>query len=363
MSARKRTVSLNLPPNLYAKHDRRTGKIYYQYKNPLDGRWYSMGTDEASAINDAVAINHQIYAAMRERARAQIIRPDCPTLHEFWPQYEQSLKDRRLKPNTLRSRKSQFNQLARAIGNTPLNEITVRDIVAILDEQITLGQRRNAQALRACAIDIFKEAIHRGLVEDNPAAKTRNPTAEVKRRRLTLEEAQLLLSHARGWLKNAILLALITGQRVGDISNMRFADFDGEWLHVEQEKNKTSTPKRYRYHKDLRLDAIGMTLGEVIALCRKDGIISRYLIHHQRNSTLARRGDPVHRQTISKAFTRLVRQHLKGDNLPTFHELRSLSARLYHEQGADSQKVLGHKDRKTTERYIDNRGVEWISVS
>ena len=47
----------------------------------------------------------------------------------------------------------------------------------------------------------------------------------------------------------------------------------------------------------------------------------------------------------------------------TFHEIRSLSERLYKEEfGAEfAQSILGHKNARTTERYDDLRG-EWKVV-
>lgn len=42
----------------------------------------------------------------------------------------------------------------------------------------------------------------------------------------------------------------------------------------------------------------------------------------------------------------------------SFHEIRSLSARLYEEEkGAEfAQKILGHKSMQMTDRYLDDRG-------
>ena len=48
---------------------------------------------------------------------------------------------------------------------------------------------------------------------------------------------------------------------------------------------------------------------------------------------------------------------------PTFHEQRSLSERLYRAQGIDTQKLLGHKSSKMTDRYNDDRGKEWVTIS
>lgn len=47
---------------------------------------------------------------------------------------------------------------------------------------------------------------------------------------------------------------------------------------------------------------------------------------------------------------------------PAFHEIRSLSARLYSEQGTDAQALLGHKSPDMTAIYRDVRGAEWIEV-
>ncbi|HHN5451497.1 TPA: integrase, partial [Escherichia coli] len=47
----------------------------------------------------------------------------------------------------------------------------------------------------------------------------------------------------------------------------------------------------------------------------------------------------------------------------TFHEQRSLSERLYKEQGLNTQKLLGHKTQQQTDRYHDDRGKGWSKVA
>ena len=51
-----------------------------------------------------------------------------------------------------------------------------------------------------------------------------------------------------------------------------------------------------------------------------------------------------------------------GKTPPTFHEIRSLAARLYAEQGIDAQALLGHKSPDMTALYRDVRGSEWIEI-
>ncbi|EFC0481016.1 tyrosine-type recombinase/integrase, partial [Escherichia coli] len=49
---------------------------------------------------------------------------------------------------------------------------------------------------------------------------------------------------------------------------------------------------------------------------------------------------------------------------PTFHELRSLSARLYEKQISDkfAQHLLGHKSDTMASQYRDDRGREWDKI-
>jgi integrase len=53
-----------------------------------------------------------------------------------------------------------------------------------------------------------------------------------------------------------------------------------------------------------------------------------------------------------------------GRTMPTFHELRSLAARLYTEQyGAEfAQALLGHKSAEMTALYRDSRGRGWTEI-
>lgn len=48
------------------------------------------------------------------------------------------------------------------------------------------------------------------------------------------------------------------------------------------------------------------------------------------------------------------------DTPPTFHELGSLAELTYYEAGVDIQKLFDHKNRRTTDRYSDNRSDEYV---
>lgn len=52
-----------------------------------------------------------------------------------------------------------------------------------------------------------------------------------------------------------------------------------------------------------------------------------------------------------------------GRQPPSYHEQRSLAARLHESEGRDAQKLPGHRSASMTDLYRDSRGAEWIDVA
>ena len=65
MSPRPRKNSTDVA-GLYEKFDRRTGRVYYQYKNPVTGKFHGLGTDKCKAEKIASTANQRIAAAEAE---------------------------------------------------------------------------------------------------------------------------------------------------------------------------------------------------------------------------------------------------------------------------------------------------------
>ena len=160
---------------------------------------------------------------------------------------------------------------------------------------------------------------------------------------------------------NAMLLAIVTGQRPGDISRMKFSDIWDEHLHVEQEK----TGSKIAIPLALRCNAINWSLRDVISRCR-DYAVSPYLVHFFRTTSQAERGAQVKPRTLTMNFSK-ARDNADidwGQGTPaTFHEQRSLSERLYKAQGINTKDLLGHKTQQQTDRYHDDRGKGWTKLA
>ncbi len=110
-----------------------------------------------------------------------------------------------------------------------------------------------------------------------------------------------------------------------------------------------------------------MSLEEVYKQCRATRVFTRHVIHHTvHRGKHCKAGDQVHIDSLTVRFHKeILRLGIDwGDKKPpSFHEIRSLSERLYSAQGnIDTSELLGHKDKETTETYHDDRRSEWHRV-
>ncbi|HEM8069532.1 TPA: phage integrase Arm DNA-binding domain-containing protein [Klebsiella aerogenes] len=374
MAARPRKNSVNIP-NLYPLFSRKTKKVYWRYKHPVTGKFHSLGTDEIEATAIAIEANkrlaeqntRQILALSDKIATSKGKAITAITwLDRYWKIQEERLATGDIKTNTYKQKAKPVALLKERVGMKLISAVDVRDIAQILDEYISEGQPRMAQVIRSVLIDVFKEAQHAGEVPPghNPALATKQPRRRITRQRLNLDEWQKIFDIADAnhkYMGNAMLLAIVTGQRLGDISRMKFTDVWDEHLHIEQEK----TGSKIAIPLALRCDAINWSLREVIARCR-DYAVSPYLVHFLHSTSQAERGSQVKARTLTMNFSK-ARDKANidwGSGTPaTFHEQRSLSERLYKAQGINTKELLGHKSQQQTDRYHDDRGKDWTTVA
>jgi integrase len=374
MAARPRKNNVKVP-NLYPLYSRKVNKVYWRYKHPITGKFHSLGTNEEEAISIAVEANSRL---AEQRTRQILALSDriatskgkaittITWLERYWKIQEERLESGDIKLNTYKQKAKPVSLLKERVGMKLISAVDVRDVAQILDDYIAAGQPRMAQVIRSVLIDIFKEAQHFGEVPPgyNPALATKQPRRRISRQRLSLEEWQKIFDIADAnhrYMGNAMLLALVTGQRLGDVSNMKFTDVWEDHLHVVQEK----TGSKIAIPLSLRLNAIGWCLRDVIARCR-DYAVSPYMVHFFRATSQAERGAQVKSNTITMNFSKARdKAELEwGDGTPaTFHEQRSLAERLYEAQGIDTQKLLGHKSPNQTARYHDDRGKGWTTIA
>ena len=349
------------PDRLYERNG------YFSWRSPLDGKEYGLGRDRQQAFTQAVEANLHV-AGLLTKARLldRITDAGGKTVADWCARYEKILADREHAPETRTEYARRLRLVRDRLGVLKVEAVTTKDVADFLHEWEERGQKRTAQAMRSYLLDLFREALAAGWIASNPVAPTRAARVVVQRARLTLEQFKLIHAHAvehlHPWAARAMELALVTGQRREDIAAMGRKDVHDGRLWIEQAK----TGARVSIPLELRLDAAGWSLAEVIERCQRKHVVARTFVHHVAHVGKAKPGAPVRDQSIGGAFAE-ARDAVgitvpAGKTPPTFHEIRSLAARLYTEQGVNAQSLLGHKSADMTAVYRDVRGSEWIEV-
>ncbi|WP_082720913.1 phage integrase Arm DNA-binding domain-containing protein [Burkholderia sp. ABCPW 14] len=354
MAARPRMRKhANFPDNL---HQPRPG--YFTWRDPRDGKTHILGrVPLAQAIHEAQEANLAITAGTT-KSLAERIAYESHTVADLLEKMPVSPKE-----ETAKSRRYLDKIIRSKVGTVECAELRTKHLAELLEATVADDKTATAKILRARLVAVCKRGMALGWMDANPATMTESVRVKVKRRRLKLEEFQAILDVApkvADWLSNAMLLALVSGQDRSTIARWpRKCVYDG-FARI----HRTKTGVNVEIPVGLRLDAIGMSLQDVITRCRSTGVISKYLVHHVVVKNGTKRGDPVSLSKISVSFAeaRLI-AGIAGDDAPTFHEIRSLAKRLYEKQGGvDTKALLGHLSDQSAATYLDSRGLEPIRV-
>lgn len=365
MSSERTPRRKGFPPNLYLDN-----KGYFSYRNPQNGKRRGVGTDKATAFREARAAN-AVLAAMTPSALAiWVTGVQQLSLTEWVPQYKEKWVEK-TGPSvaTLRSATYYLRRIAEAsFAWMAVKDITTAHVALFLTDVEKVNGPGSAISMRARLSDVFRMAETLGMIEvgKNPVAPTYVPDREVLRERLSLEQYFAIKAVAPPWVANAMDLALLTAQRREDICGAKFSDLRDGCLYVVQGKSQGKV--RLQQDGAIRLDTIGMSIADAVKQCR-DSVVSQFMIHHRTARPGVKPGDSVSLNGLSSAFTRArVTAGItaaEGRTPPSFHEIRSLSERLYREQysAAFAQAMLGHKNANMTATYDDLRGSGWQVIS
>jgi integrase len=213
---------------------------------------------------------------------------------------------------------------------------------------------------------IFKLARRDGQIADDPAefvdpVKVGKGVSPAKRP-FRLEELRALLSAADPEWKSMILFGLYTGQRLGDVARLSWANIDQPKSVVRLTTQKTG--------KLLIIPMAEPLLRHVESLPASDDAKAplhprafRFLEAQGRTGTLSNhfadllaqaglRAPRPHVSKNSKGTGKSVRQELCA---LSFHSLRHTATTLLHEAGvpaAVAQALIGHDSEKIHEHYI-----------
>lgn len=282
--------------------------------------------------------------------------------------------DYRLKSSTRQRLFQRSQRLASRIGDVPLPIVDTRLLREAVEEDSAFEQTK----LRTILERFFQYAKSQGCYPQhlpNPVDDLYvDPSPGKRRRRMTIEQFQAIRQVAPAWLQTTMILGLHLALRRVDLVNLRFDDIDDDRIVSPIRKTDTAaraieaTSVSFPLHPDVRRAMNAARLSSLEAgRCP-------FIVHRAPERRTGRlkaalaAGRMEHPAQVlpeyaSKAFAKARAQAmrhtlcfdgLEADELPTLHEIGSLSSFLYARSGYTTQEVqdlMAHTDPDMTRAY------------
>jgi integrase len=153
------------------------------------------------------------------------------------------------KPGTLREKRKLAKALAQW-AHRKAGDITRREIIALVDGIAARGARIRANRMVAFISSVFSFAVAKEIVPANPAFRIPKPGLENERERV-LTDAEIkavwaALDNEPARIAAIFKLALLTGQRRGEVCGMQWAELDlnAGWWSIPAERTKNRLAHR-----------------------------------------------------------------------------------------------------------------------
>lgn len=368
MSRPKAPKNGGLPDNLTAR--RKTGRVYYSYRNPQTGRETGMGTDRAKAVDAAKTLNG-IFA--KSGALVARVMGGGQTFGGYLTHWQEKILPAKrvnglpLSPETTAEYGRICKVIDKALGLIPLATLAQADIARYLNG---LASAEVYNKHRALLVQICRNAVSDGRLQRNLAeAIVKRDRDRKQRGRLTLEAYSAIYAEADPVTRLGMELALNITQRNYDLRGIRFADLreDG-YLYLIQSKTRKHGKSAYlRIPGTLRTvhsEAGYRTLAEIIAAGRDD--VPCPFVLHERPQRLRKSADKEHwaqlgKKRLSRGFAEARDATGLFDGIPeaerpTFYECVALGMHLREKAGWDKKRVRalkGHTSDRMTDHYLD----------
>jgi enterobacteria phage integrase len=361
---RRRSKSrAGFPRNLYEY------KGYFSWRNPETNDYFGLGTNRAKAFADALELNLHLAKLQGKQSIVDRVFGSKQTVTAWEEKYQGMIEKRGLTKETRSNYLAFSRRVVKMLGDKPMRAVTALSVSEGLEAIAEIeGMPRTAMAVRAYMHLSFETAVSAGWIDANPVrANIIVGDKSAKRARLSLDVFNRVYETApTEWLRNAMALALVSAQRREDVARAEFKDFkDGGWW-LTQASEKTDHAHRIFIPDDIRPLGFSLSLGEVVSKSRRSGVVSRFVVHQTIRRGPSGVGRQIRLSTVSRAFTEAVEAlgiDFDVNTPPTFHEIRSLSLRLYSSQGVNVQLLAGHSDPETTAIYLNSRGQDYARVT
>ena len=241
-------------------------------------------------------------------------------------------------------------RLRRMLGKINLSDLSPAHLASYRDERLKSIKPNTLKR----ELSILSSAINTAIIDwgipipSNPVAMTRIPKYDDSRdRRLKNGEEEKLLAIAKPAYQRAIIIAVETAVRRGELLNIRKShiNFDNQTLHIPQ--TKTDTPR-----------TIPLSTRAIKALKDQIKSISDVnVVQMDRDPKLFRMSAPMFRHEIHKYRVKLDMEDWR------FHDLRHEATSRLFEHGFNVMEVAlvtGHQDLRMLKRYTHLRAEDLV---
>lgn len=307
---RRRKSRKDLPERVYHRH----GAFYFV---DAGGKWHRLGKNLADAMIRYAELNSSPHSAL-------------VTLGHVMDRYQAEVIPSKA-PRTQKNYISDMRPLRASFGRMRPDDLTPQDIYAYMDQRPRVSGNREKALLSA----VYSYAIRWGAAKDNPCRLVKRNEEKPRTRYVTDAEFWAVHDLAPPIVQAAMMLATITGLRLGDILSLRRQDLTDDGLIVHTSK----TGKVLHFERTQELEdamqfamSIPRRAASVYILANLDG--QKYTV-----------------SGFESLWQRVMRRYEdQGGTRFQFRDLRA-KAGSDHPDG----KILGHTNESTLRRVYRRR--------
>ena len=228
-----------------------SGRASFSVSYRRDGKRQRVTLGDASLLSlseareGAKKILRRVRLDIIDPAAAKRAQREADTFAELARRYVERWAKVRKAPKSAREDELRIEKmLIPRWGSWKAADVCKRDVVALLDKYVDAGKPYAANRMQGLISKVYNFGIERDEVDVNPAAGIRLQLEKPRQRVLTDDELKKVLPlFAKEELVGlGFRFLLLTGQRPGEVFNMRWSELDGDLWSLPAERSKNGRP-------------------------------------------------------------------------------------------------------------------------